>query len=219
MQHDADPPPPEQDLALAYARPADRALLACVLGFDRALGRAVAMASEPIVGQLRLAWWRDSLGASPADRPRGNPQLDELAMHLDNRLSDLVVLVDGWEALLLADPVDTAVAGAFAAGRERAWQVLAEAFGCPPQSNAVVAAARCWALADLVARRGDGEERAWLVALAKERGPEIASLPRRLRPLAVLAALSRRAIRRGGGPLLSGRISALVALRAGLFGR
>jgi len=39
------------------------------------------------------------------------------------------------------------------------------------------------------------------------------------RALAVLTALSRRSIRRGGQPLMVGRGAALAALRAGLIGK
>lgn len=210
---------PEQELALAYAQPLDRALMGSILAFDRGLGRAVAAASEPIVGQLRLAWWRDALGAESAERPRGNPQFDDLVAHFGDRLPALVTLVDGWEAVLLADGAQKDAVESLALGRAHAWQVAADAVDCGAKSSAVSDAAQCWALADIIAGLANAGDRPELLTLARNHSERSAQLPRRLRPLAVLAALSRRAIARGGGPLLSGRISALVALRAGMFGR
>jgi len=218
MEHQ-DHLPPEQELALAYAQPTDRSLIGGILALDRGLGRAVAAASEPIVGQLRLAWWRDALGARPDQRPRGNPQFDELAAHFGERLHTLVALVDGWEAILLADGSMTDAVEGLLEGRVQAWLAVSEALECGGHASAVSNAARFWAVADVIAGIGDPAEHSALLALGRTNAGRPAQLPRRMRPLAVLAALSRHAIARGGEPLLAGRISALVALRAGMFGR
>ena len=57
--------------------------------------------------------------------------------------------------------------------------------------------------------------------LDQERGAARAEgqLPAALRPLAVIEGLARRSLRAGGGPMLGDRLSPLVALRLGLFGR
>jgi phytoene synthase len=219
MHSEEFPPPPEKDLALAYALPQDRALLASLFALDDALARAVAAASEPIVGQLRLAWWRDALRASPDKRPRGNPLLDELSGHFGSVLGTLIPLVDGWEAFLLADPLDHTSIAAFTDGRAAAWQAFAEVIGEGASAAAVGAAARVWAVADLAAGLGDGPDRALVLQVAEGSRPVRHLMPRRLRSLAVLAALGQRSLDRGGAPLMAGRGSALVALRAGLFGR
>jgi phytoene synthase len=79
-------------------------------------------------------------------------------------------------------------------------------------------AARYWALADLAANLSDAGERARVIECA--RGEPFASPGgRALRPLAILGGLGRRALARGGRPLLDGRVSALAALRLGLLGR
>ena len=46
------------------------------LALDGRIGRMVLGASEPMLGQVRLAWWRDQLGKPIGDRPRGDPLLD-----------------------------------------------------------------------------------------------------------------------------------------------
>ena len=46
------------------------------LALDGRIGRMVLGASEPMLGQVRLAWWRDQLGKPIDDRPRGDPLLD-----------------------------------------------------------------------------------------------------------------------------------------------
>ena len=68
---------------------------------------------------------------------------------------------------------------------------------------------------------------AWAPARARDATLALFALDTRLagfirrggEPLAVLAGLGRRALRRGGGPLLDGRAAALLALRLGMFGR
>ena len=210
--------PPEQDLALAYARARDRPAIEAVLRLDKNLGRAVAQASEPIVGQLKLAWWRDALSASPEARPQGNPLLETLSANFGSDTRCLVALVDGWESLLVSDPLSAGSIELLLAGREVAWRLIASRLAPGENMTHVAAAARRWALADLLAGLGDEHERAIALSLAASevRPPR---LSRQLRPLAVLAALASGAIARGGLPLLADRRAALVALRSGLFGR
>ena len=52
-----------------------------------------------MLGQLRLAWWRDRLNDDPAKWPKGEPLLGRLGSW-GERSRALVPLVDGWEALL-----------------------------------------------------------------------------------------------------------------------
>jgi phytoene synthase len=76
-----------------------------------------------------------------------------------------------------------------------------------------------WACADLAAGLGDPEERALALEAARGLGSERIGLSRGLRTLAVLDGLARRSLARGGGPLLSGLPSGLLAIRLGLAGR
>jgi phytoene synthase len=209
---EAELSPPLQ-VALAWApRRARGATLAC-LALDTRLAGFLRRGGEPLAVQMRLAWWRDMLGSAPAAWPRGDPLLENLRDW--QRPDELVALVDGWEALLGEELGDKAITE-FALGREKAWSALARQLGA--DSSRVGPAARAWALADLAAHLSSAEERRRVVEGARVGGW---SLPREraLRPLAVLGGLGRRALERGGAPLLAGRGAALAALRLGMFGR
>lgn len=210
--------PSERTLALAYARPNDRDTIDAFLRLDFNLGRAVAQASEPIVGQLRLAWWRESLGVADGEKPPGNPLLEAIVKSFGDRANSLVRLVDGWEMILLAERLDEPAIEALVDGRVQGWLTIASRISSEVDTQRISTAARRWALADLQAGLSEQCERDSVISLA-EREPGKVSLPRSMRPLAVLAALSDRAIARGGGELLGDRMAALVALRSGLIGR
>jgi phytoene synthase len=90
-------------LALAYSAGELREPFAALLQLDWILGRSVALAREPVLGQVRLAWWREQLAALPSVPTGNDPLLGALHGLLRNhRLNqgDLAGLVNGWETLL-----------------------------------------------------------------------------------------------------------------------
>lgn len=188
-------------LALAYAPAGAREHWLTLLALDARLEKIVRTAREPMLAQLKLAWWRDRLSADPAGWPKGEPLLARLAGWSDPVA--LVALVDGWEELLGEPPVDAA---AFAAGRAAAATALARELGA--DGVGVEPVARAWALADLVLA-GEG-----IIPEVPPRG-----LPRAMRPLAVLAGVTLRAARKGSGDALYTPGAWLRAVRIGLFGR
>lgn len=205
--------PELSQLAVAYAPPAAKQHWAALLALDERLATILRKKREPMLAQLRLAWWRDRLN-EPADRwPAGDAVLDSLRQWRSP--SALAPLVDGWE-VLIADEIDRAALERFAAGRGAGFAALADELG--QRSEPAAHAGRVWALADLVANMSDAQERETALALAQEGGRPPA-LPRNLRPLAFLAGLGWRAVQAGGGPLLAGRGAALAAFRLGLLGR
>jgi phytoene synthase len=217
MNDDAtDPLSSEAELALAWSDREFRMPMAIAFQLDRRLARIVARTQEPMLGQMRLAWWCDALGRPMAQRPRGDAVLDGIGMHWEGREAALVTMVNAWELLVSAKRIDASLATAFGAGRGAFFAALAAG----PQSPAVrerLALAGCrWALADAAAGVSDAAERAALIAAA----PALQSglrMPRGLRGLAVLEALALRALQRGGRPLLEGRSASLIALRAAIF--
>ena len=211
--------PPEAQVAIGYALPEHRDAFTALLVFDRNLARSVAGASEAIVGQLRLAWWRDALAASTDRLPRGNPLLDELAKGFGEQLPRLGALVDGWETVLLAEAIDGSAIQSLRAGREAGWLALARVLGTGENDAAVRLAAGRWASADLISSFPQQDRELEIIADMQHAPSQPATLPRALRPLVVLDALARRSLAAGGAPLLADRGSAMVALRAGLFGR
>ena len=157
-----------------------------------------------MLAQLKLAWWRDRLGADSALWPKGEPLLARLAAWSDP--SRLIALVDGWEALLAEPPVD---GDQFAAGRAAAVEALAGQLGAAREAAGPTA--RAWAMAELALDQA--------ASLAGTDRQPLPRLPRVLRPLAVLAGTTRRAVARGGGDAVYRPGTFLTAVRIGLLGR
>jgi phytoene synthase len=207
---------PEARLALAWSPPKVRAPLSIALQLDRRLARIVSRTNEPMLGQMRLAWWRDALSTPPAARPRGDAVLDAIGAHWHGREAALATMVDGWEVLVTAERLCPADIAAFAAGRSAFFATLNEDTADGNAERAAAAGWR-WALADAAAGISDPAERAALVEAGLAHRGEGGRMPRALRGLAVLDALALRALRRGGRPLMEGRGAPLAAMRAAIF--
>lgn len=214
----ADPEilPPEAELALAWTPPMVRGALTTALQLDRRLARIVARTTEPMLGQMRLAWWREALLKPLEDRPRGDVVLDAIGQYWAGREAALAAMVDGWEVLITADRLGPVEAEAFGAGRGAFFAALCEN-ATPAQAERAAAAGFRWAIADAVASVSVAEERAVMIATGLAQDNLRARWPSDLRGLAVLDALAMRALRRGGCALMEGRGASLVALRAAIF--
>lgn len=99
-----DPPdvlPPPLLLAITYAPPAIRSRLRWLLEFDLNLRTVLDRTKEPMIVQLRLAWWRDALKTEASKRPNGAPILAALAtLEPDTALINAaLVLTDAIEVL------------------------------------------------------------------------------------------------------------------------
>lgn len=210
--------PPPQRIALAYAPGDSRARTFALFAFDAHCARLIRQAREPMLAQMRLAWWREMLEADPSGRPEGDPLLESLSTWRGEEEA-LAALVVGWEHLLGQPPLSSPDFDGFAAGRAGGFAALARLIGAPQASEVARRAGMRWALADLSCHLGDARERECVLSMAKGLGGDRIVLPRALRPLAVLDGLARRSIGRGGAPLLADRMSALVALRLGMTGR
>lgn len=208
-----DPLPPEAELALVWSAPKVRGPLSIALQLDRRLARIVGRTQEPMLGQMRLAWWRDALGKPLAERPRGDAVLDGIRQHWQGREAFLAQMVDGWEVLVTAESLGPAEAESFGAGRGAFFAGLADG----PDAARLAAAGRRWALADAAAGVSDAAECATLVAAGGTVTAPAGRIPRDLRGLAVLEALALRGLARGGRPLMEGRGASLAALRAAIF--
>lgn len=207
--------PTEQRLALAYTGSAQRQVLLGFFALDARLAGIVRGTSEPLLGQVQLAWWRDQLALPPQLRPRGEPLLALLEPWRDEADS-LSGLVDGWELLLESDQLDSAALAGHAEARAKACAALARLAGAPDHADEAQRTGRNWALADLAIRLGNETERSAAFELADRQDWRPARLPRGLRPLTVLHGLARR--RRGRAELLDGPLALGAALRLGLFG-
>jgi 15-cis-phytoene synthase len=212
-----EPLPPEVDLALAWCAPKVRAPLSIGFQLDRRLARIVARTTEPMLGQMRLAWWRDALGRPAAERPRGDAVLDAIGAHWAGRETALIAMVDAWEVLVTADILGPADIADFASQRGAFFAGVDDADESSAVMDRIAAAAHRWALADAVTGVGDAGERDLMIEAGLAREVSAVRMPRSLRGLAVLDALALRALRRGGRPLMEGRLASLTALRVAIF--
>ena len=207
---------PAHAIALAWQPRATRAALASLFEFDRRMAGVVARAREPMLAQVRLAWWRERLGEDTSLGTPGEPLLTDLAARWESHAAKLTPLIDGWEQLLGEAPLAETALNGFADGRGRAFAAFAELVGAGVHASAALAAGRCWAFADLASRSSDAQERELARSLGRKE-PLAPIRSRSLRGIAVLGGLSRVALDRGE-PLLEGRGAALTAMRLGLFG-
>ncbi|SBV33332.1 conserved protein of unknown function [uncultured Sphingopyxis sp.] len=82
-----------------------RPAMAALWGLAARLTKLLADAREPLIGQIKLAWWRDMaamIASDPAALPKGEPLLAELQASWA-RQGGLDALVDAAEAMLLAE--------------------------------------------------------------------------------------------------------------------
>lgn len=207
--------PIERRLALAYAPKSARDATLALFALDAALGNLVRGTSEPMLGQLRLAWWRDELAKPAQERSQGEPVLGLIGRFPDLGRG-LQCLADGWEMLLGEEPIPADRLADFAAARGAACSALACAIGSDRFAEPARRCGHEWALAELATRLSDPIERESAMALAAKASWRSVRLPRSLRPLKVLHELAIRS--QGKRPLLSRRRDILAAFRLGLLG-
>ena len=207
--------PPLSRLALAYAPQRVRPAWLAVLALDARLGQQVRSQREPILTQIRLAWWRDRLREPAGEWPQGEPLLEALsAWH--GQHGQLVALVDGWELLLGDAPLAPAALEGFVAGRAAAMQALTLVLARPAFAPTAHHAGAGWAIADLATHLSHPDERAAALTLAEQHDWHLPKIPRVLRPLAVLHGLAARTIKQGATDRGAGTL--FTALRIGLLG-
>lgn len=189
---------PERQLALAYARSEVRTAIEALWLLDERMGAIVAAAREPMIGQMRLIWWRDALTAldDPGAAVPAEPLLKRLAdMRVAHGVSgaDLARLEEGWAALLEGEAPDEAAI--MAHGRCRGGPLFTMSGAIlGATGEGVDAAGEAWALTDLGHRLRSAHSRSLARADAARRlsGLRIGRWPRALRPLGILAVLARR---------------------------
>lgn len=222
-----DPPPagedlviadPERALALTYAPAGARPGLAALFALDEKLGAIVASTTEPMIGLMRLTWWRDqieALGATPAPAEPLLGQLFATAIARGAPPAIVAAMEDGWAALL-DGPMDAEAIARHGRARGANLFVAAGAVLGAGEPR-LEAAGQGWALADLAHRHSDAEVRSESARQARDALAPLAGATwgRAARPLAALAVLARRdaadpAPRRQGAP---GRLLRMLALR------
>lgn len=153
------PDNPERNLALLYAG-RGREALAALLALDDALALLLRSTREPALGQMRLAWWRESLERLDSAPPPAEPVLQGLASHVLPRGvsgASLVPVVHGWEVLVEEDQLSADAIHRFAEGRGSLFVSAGVALGAAV-TDPLVEAGRGWALTDLALNLKDPGE-------------------------------------------------------------
>jgi phytoene synthase len=188
-------------LALTYVPAKDRGAVAALFAIDQAMGDVVRSTTEPLLGPIRLAWWRERLeeldegGAAPAE-----PRLQAVGRELIPRGvsgRELAALEGGW--LRLFDPFPWTVQTS-----EGIWFRGNLLFGLGGRilgraEERIQGAGGLWALVDAARHCSDPESRRLLLdqARAFARGLSGVRFPGPLRPLSMLTVLALRDCRRG----------------------
>ena len=111
--------PDIRDPRVLVAVPRDRrAAMTALWGLAERLTNLLIETREPLIGQIKLAWWRDMmvlLAADPAALPKGEPLLAELQATWAGQ-GGLDTLADAAEAMLLAEDEASRGAAAMAFG-------------------------------------------------------------------------------------------------------
>lgn len=191
------PVSPLVTLASGYGDAQMRSWCQALFAFDAQIAGIVLQAREPMLAQIRLQWWHDVIAQPAASRPSANPVLAAL-MPIEAQGLDLPAtlgsVIRGWEAAL--DREDSAAVADFARGRGQLLAAFAPVGGGADVAD-LARIGEAWAVWDMVrfhrrtealdaAARGIDAE-----ALARIR------LPRRLRPISIIARAVQLDIARG----------------------
>ncbi|HYX47389.1 MAG TPA: squalene/phytoene synthase family protein [Sphingomicrobium sp.] len=188
-------------LALSYVPLRDRGALAALFAIDRAMADVVSTTKEPMLGPIRLAWWRERLEdldeslTAPAE-----PRLQQVERELIPRGvsgRELAALESGW--LRLFDPFPWTVQTS-----EAIWFRGNLLFGLAARivgrsDERIQGAGGLWALVDAARHCSDPVSRAMLLQQGQSfaRGLRGVRFPGPLRPLSMLTVLAVRDCRRG----------------------
>ena len=165
------------------------------------MGDVLRITSDPMLAQIRLAWWRERLEGLDQGTPAPpEPRLQAVERELlprGIRGRELASFETAWLRLLDDFPWDAGTAEAiwfrgrllFALGA----QLLART------GDDIEDAGGLWALVDAARHCSDAASRETLIGQARTfaRGISGARIPAALRPLSMLAALAMRDCRRG----------------------
>jgi phytoene synthase len=215
---DMMPPLAQMLAAHAGAGQADRHR--AIWAFDARLAQVARTTSEPMIGQMRLAWWNDVIDDATDVKGQGEPVVDAMRATAAIRAPGLSAMIDGWEVLVVEPDIDVQGLRDYAAGRGGGlFRALADEADAPAWLDA---AGAVWALWDLAGHVGDDALAKAAIDLARERLAQVdgARWSRALKPLRIAFTLARRDVLAGrGAPVGMPRALALRVLRIALVGR
>lgn len=218
-------------LVNAYAPASYRAVYEILFAFDSSLAQIIRSTSEPVIGQMRLQWWRDILSKPMEERPLGNPDIaniERLERDFGLIAADLLPIIDGWEKLIIIanqnDQSGNEEHRAYAQLRGGTlFSVIAKIV--QPDMDRKVAGeigtnAAIWALWDLARNSSQSKDRDIFLDQCQNAPDITKKWQKPLRPLWILSKLAWRDDGEAalGKPLLRPS-TALFIMRNGLLGR
>ncbi len=99
----AEPISADVELALLHIPARLRDSFGALFAIDAAMSDVVARSTDPALGRIKLAWWREQLEALDRREPPAEPRLSSASIHLLPRGvagSELAELEGGWATLL-----------------------------------------------------------------------------------------------------------------------
>lgn len=187
-------------LALTYVPLRNRGALAALFAIDMAMGDVVRTTREPMLGRIRLAWWRERLNElDEATGAPAEPRLQAVERELLPRYvsgHDIAALEDGWLRLFDPFPWSIDTSEAIWLRGNLLFGLGARVLGEPGER--IQEAGGLWALVDAVRHLSDAGSRELLLVQARgfARGLAGTRFVSKLRPLSMLTALAMRDCRR-----------------------
>jgi phytoene synthase len=197
----------DRDLVRLYWPPELRPAFDALSSLDDGLANVVAKASQPMLGAIKLAWWRERLEELEPGKAPAEPRLRAVAAELLPRGvsgAALAGLTDGWTTLLEEAPNPERIGS----GGAQLFAIAAQLLGS--DDPLIGAAGRLYRRADVQRRE--------LTYVEWPTDPRLSAhrFSKALRPLTALAALAARDAARGS-PLepegTPGRALALIRHR------
>ena len=149
---------------------------------------------EPLISQIKLAWWREALEKLDVEKAPAEPVLSALAQHVLPRGvkgAELAAMEGGWALLLTPDPLTAEQLAAYASARGGVLFRCSAVLLGGPASEDLEKGGEAWALADLARHSGSEADAIAAAAGVRARGSAF-RWPSRLRPLGMLAQLAQR---------------------------
>ena len=118
---------PDMELSLLHMPARVRQAMEALFAIESAMGDVVMRSTEPTLGRVKLAWWRERLEALDEEPPPAEPRLDAVAKHLlpaGISGAEIAELEAGWATLLDPEPDPALVAGRGAILFQLAGQLL-----------------------------------------------------------------------------------------------
>lgn len=182
----------DRDLVRLYWPVEIRAAFDALFAIDDAMGDVVVRSSQPTLGAIKLAWWRERLEELDQGKVPAEPRLQAAAQELLPRgVSgvDLAGLEAGWAGLLQEAP-DMA---SLAARGTKLFQLATQLLDEPFEDATIGEAGRIFAGVDA------GRRNIVQIHPRRTRSHHL-KIRREVRPLTALAALAARDLRHGGPP-------------------